>query len=278
MALAGQDNYGNPTLPEVIDFDSDNKISLREAHLYAVYGSESSDIPRSLSEEYLISWQPWYVRWLSYSGYDTENDYFTVAKLIAGSLGLNADDVAKAARSGEKLLAKLDSDVNSLEQELESSKSNVSKLQKNLQNSLLMQWPQLHNPYSKDYVSFIAGEGQENLASWVETSADYLKLTQEQDALKENETKLLELNRKKAKILRMKRMVTIGRLANQILRYGTKEEQTVYLTLLENEKWIPTLNKDSFGKADNLGGDIKSCSEREPAALSDEPKLNQYSL
>lgn len=227
----------------MVDFDGDGEISFREAHLYAIYASTSTDIPRSTSEVYLDAWrQPWYLRWLSYDEQPQDSVYALAARRIAQSLTLDSKNLLAAARKAEHQIALLDKDIASTESDIESGKAEVQKLQKALKKQVLMRWPQLANPYDDAFIQFFAGADVEAFTRWADETVDYTSLVEAQDDLRHQEKHLLELNRKRASFLRLKRMVRMNRLQARLMKYGTRAEQEAYRRLVACENWIPKLS------------------------------------
>jgi hypothetical protein len=64
-ALSGVSRLGEPLPLAEIDRDGDGAVSYREAHFHALLAAESTDLPRSTSEQFLEDWSPWYLRWSS---------------------------------------------------------------------------------------------------------------------------------------------------------------------------------------------------------------------
>lgn len=64
-ALAGVSRVGEPLPLVELDRDGDGAVSYREAHFHALVAAESTDLPRSTSEQFLEDWSPWYLRWSS---------------------------------------------------------------------------------------------------------------------------------------------------------------------------------------------------------------------
>ncbi len=73
-ALDGKTRLGE-ALEYNPDLNNDGRVSLREAHFYAIANAYSIDMSRSTSEYYLEKWQPWYLRWLPRES-NSENSVF----------------------------------------------------------------------------------------------------------------------------------------------------------------------------------------------------------
>jgi hypothetical protein len=245
-ALTRTSLSGTDVSDRVIDFDGDGKISLREAHLYAVYGSINTDIPRSTSEVYLDAWQPWYLRWLTYDRPLSDNVYAQSARLIAATLDIDEDNLSRAARTSETRIAALDNTIKVLESKKEETKKNIQDVQATLKHQVLLRWPQLANAYSQEFQDFFTSTAYHTLQHWISSSDSYTLLEKNQEQLHAQEIELLELNRRKAALLRLKRMIHLGRLMDQLDRHGSEQEKKIYTSLVECENWVPHLRRSSI--------------------------------
>ena len=80
----GENRLGDSTA-RAWDLNNDQQISLYEAHLHTIATSDSADMPRSTSEEYLLDSQSWLNKWQSSQFQIAENDYSATAKRMTAN-------------------------------------------------------------------------------------------------------------------------------------------------------------------------------------------------
>jgi len=137
-ALNGYDRHGE-ILPVNTDQNKDGSVSLREAHLYTLESAHSTDLSRSTSEDYLNSWQPWYLKWASAKQGLPNNEYAKLYRTLADKFDIPlTNNTAKDIRSKLNSYVETTEKLNMRRQELQGE---IESVQQQLIQTATKRWP-----------------------------------------------------------------------------------------------------------------------------------------
>jgi len=238
-ALSGFERDG-----EMIDIDPDingnGVTSLREAHFYTLSQTDSVNLPRSTSEQYLNDWQPWYLRWLPPGPTLPSNEYAKLFRDVSVNLGIDL-----GSSVGRELRNQLLTLQNSLEEVTARQTAAIDQMQSaraSLQVSALSRWPALKGPYSGAFVA-MASDGQlGEVAAFLGAHEQYGKMVAEQkrvDSLQSEMTELKYQTTQRQKLFYLRRLAL---LKEQLMQHGSATEQADYLSLLDCEEASLTID------------------------------------
>lgn len=232
-ALSGFDRDGELIAIDP-DIDGNGETSLREAHFFTLSQTDSVDLPRSTSEQYLNDWQPWYLRWLPPGPTLPGNEYAKLFRDVSVNLGIElGNSVGKELR--KQLLTLHDS----LEKITIRQTAAIDQLQSTrtlLQNSALSRWPALKGPYSGAFIT-MASEGQlGEIAAFLGAHEQYGKMVAEQKRVDSLQGEMLELEHQAAQRQKLFYLRRLAVLKEQLTQHGSAKEQADYLSLLDCEE------------------------------------------
>lgn len=242
-AITGTDRHGNP-VSSAEDYDGDGQISLIEAHHHTYANTFSTDIPRSTSEDFLISLERWYIKFAPYMPLG-DNRYYHLASELSrsvysstpGSLAFT-NELADNLRSSNEMLLKLESEYGNNERALMSLRST-------LQERLYLKWPSLAIPASQQFHSTIQ-TSITDINQWLdeqEEMGQILQLEETQQALTEQ---IVDASREHTRHLKVERAIKLARLYEYLYSSGSSNEQQDYEALLECESWnAPIVRADN---------------------------------
>lgn len=231
-ALNGYDRNGE-ILGTITDADSDGTTSLREAHFYTLEHAHSTDLSRSTSEDYLTSWQPWFLKWTAAKQGLPNNEYAKLYRTLADKHGIElSDGAAKSIRSKLDMYQQTAIDLQSRRQAL---RAEIIELQDELTGKAMTQWPALMGPYTAQFQS-LAGSGQLlNVANWAREQPGYQKLVglqQEDDSI---ENGLLDAERNATQMQKLFHFRKLANLKQQLYLHGEQSQINDYETLVACE-------------------------------------------
>lgn len=236
-ALTGTNRNGTP-VTEPVDINEDGVVSLNEAHTYAYRYGQSSDIPRSTSEDYLLASEHWSERWASTISPKANNEYNQTAAILG--FDFNSEPLTNAfyQESAKKLkAAQLNAD--SVYSELSSTLSTMRYKREALMPALLLNWPQLSNPKTEQYHQTLAQE-KKNILQWLATQEEMIELVQLEKRKLELIDKNINTMRELARYQRIHRMLKLSRLHERLRKTGGQKWEN-YLALQTCESWVPPL-------------------------------------
>ncbi|MDN3648144.1 C13 family peptidase [Reinekea marina] len=236
-ALTGSNRNGTP-VTQPVDINEDGVVSLNEAHTYAYRYGNSSDIPRSTSEDYLLAIEHWSERWASTINPAASNQYNQTAAILGFDFDSEPMTNAFYQESAKKLkAAQLKADA--VYSELRSTFSTIRNKREALMPALLLNWPQLSNPKTEQYHQTLAQE-KKNILQWLATQEEMIDLVQ----LEKRKLELIDNNintmRELARYQRIHRMLKLSRLHERLKNTGG-EKWDNYLALQTCESWVPPL-------------------------------------
>lgn len=235
QSATGKNRQGE-TSPRAWDLNNDQQISLYEAHLHTIATSDSADMPRSTSEEYLLDSQHWLSKWQSSQFKIANNDYTAIAKRMT----VDFENEFGSRAFQQELNSKLETARKLLENRTKTEYDNMDErviLQRKLRSNLLVEWPQLSDEMTSLYHSTIANH-LDDINAWIESQADYktlLELEAKADVLSQE---WIDANRALAKLKRIHRLLKLSRLHEETLSAGG-ERLEAYLALQQCEQWVP---------------------------------------
>jgi hypothetical protein len=230
-ALQGRTRTGQP-IEVNPDRDGDGKVSLYEAHLFALSQAHNADLPRSTSEMFLERWQPWYLRWAD-TGAEPDNVYETMAREVARKNGL--PEAGSALIHEMKARRKtLTAAMASLQDEQAALDRAIGALQKEIKNDVTLRWPESGFPYTLNFVNFLKkdlGATQD----FILAHPRYAELVSKQDRHAALDVEMLRVNRDITQLDKILRLRTLARLQSQFERHATAKEREWYGRLMSCE-------------------------------------------
>jgi len=224
-ALDGYDRTGE-ILGVETDTDNDGSVSLREAHLYTLEHAHSTDLSRSTSEDYLLNWQPWFLKWIAGSIQMPNNEYAKLFRSLADKHGISLDtNAAKQIRDKIKGYEKVTMDLTDQREQLYIE---LSDHQYELEKKVIDKWPALSGPYTAAFQSLAMSGEIANVANWIKEQPQYPKIVQLQneddalnDAFLDNERNLTQMQ----KMLHLRKLALIKQ---QVYKFGTDQNISDY--------------------------------------------------
>ncbi len=231
-ALSGTDRMGRPVTQDV-DLDHDGRLTLFDAHLYALAYGYNGDLPRATSETFLERWQPWYLRWL-----DTrtvpDNLYGKLSRIVAGRLGL-PDTEPDLVRELHARKRSLQQEMNRALEEHDANKQRIHELQYGMQRDVGERWPGALHPYTGNHQQFMdehLGEAQ----AFILAHADYPELRARQDRQMELDRVMLKIERDMTQLDKVLRLRRLARLLDQFQRHAGEAEKAWFRQLEQCER------------------------------------------
>ena len=228
-ALSGRTRQGEP-LPAPADTDGDGRVSLREAHHYAVRHAYSTDLSRATSEDYLETWEPWFLRWQADARALPDNEFARIATAVAqregidpgGATGIRQARLA-ARTSHERLLA-----------ERRELRAQAARHAGAVRDPLLRRWPALAHPHTGGYLDTLRRE-QDAIVAWIAGHEAYPALRRAQQQLASLETRLLNAARRLAQVDKVARLRRLARLRHAFDTHASPAERSQYERLVACE-------------------------------------------
>lgn len=235
-ALSGRTRDGG-ALPADPDFDGNGAISLLEAHYHSMVHAESTDRPRSTSEQYLLRWRPWPLRWIR-GGRQPDNDYAELTRRLARQLELDTpwDKLGTVALGQIDALQAL---VDDTEKRLGELHSEQSALQKELQKELFFQWPQLKVPYTAGHARVL--DKIDSVDRFIRAQDAYPELVSVQEKLHKAGMQRLTLQRDINRLRRLRRLRDLAYALKHFNGAANKAEKQAFERLRSCERWEPAL-------------------------------------
>jgi len=231
-ALDGYDRNGN-LLPIETDTNGDGDVSLREAHFYTLENAHSTDLPRSTSEDYLASWQPWFLKWIAEKPTLQNNEYAKIFRVLADRHDIPlAGNPAKMIRDKMQSFIKISDDLTAQQDDVQSA---LAEIQQELIYAAQAKWPSLANPYTAVFQSMSATGEMIQVANWLIKQPDYQTMVELQNKGDGIVNAQLENERNLTQMHKMLHFRNIAKLKRQIYEYGTAEQISDYEKLVACE-------------------------------------------
>lgn len=236
-ALAGRTRLGAP-LPVNPDLDSDGRVSLQEAHLYALRAGESADLPRSTSEAFLERWRPWYVDWRELLGLrdktPPDNMYVRLAQELGTKLELPTDDWA-SRRVLKQRRAELQSRARVLQRRQRGYLRQLQTLQHEIQQAVAERFPALGRVAQSETLTDTDAETR-TLVRAIGAHPRYAELVRIQDAHATGEDDLLAIERSLSRLDMFQRLKRLAQWQRRFEIEASAVDRTTYGKLLACEQ------------------------------------------
>jgi hypothetical protein len=230
-ALAGRDRFGDP-LRAAPDRDSNGQVSPLEAHYYTLVYADSSDIPRSTSEEFLLAWDPWFLHlglWLT-AGEDSR--YQKLARELAARTGLDAGRPLKPQlRAGR---TRAERRLGTLRNEQKRVRERIGDLRRSLERELLRRWPEAGYPYTQGFRRFLEHD-LDTAQAFILEQENYPDLVGAQDRYWVLEDRVLDAERGITAFDRIEHLLELARREALLQARGDAADRERYMELLACE-------------------------------------------
>jgi len=232
-ALTGERRTGE-ALEQDPDRDGDGRVSLREAHLYALATADSADLSRATSEVFLEDWEPWWWRWVGTAGVP-ENVYGDLAVEVATDRGLDPTDPMPAVHQG---LDRTKVEWERLRREQDAARERVRELQRAVRARAEERWPALASRYSTAALERLI-DNPGPVLEWLRQDPDYPELVEAIERQRQLEAEELAVQRERAGYERVLRLRRLARLKARFERFAGEEARAAYRELVACESWVP---------------------------------------
>lgn len=231
-ALSGNERDGEIVSRDP-DTNEDGVTTLREAHLFTLEEAYSTDLSRSSSEDYLMNWQPWFLRWLPAPVNLPNNEYAQLFRTLAGR-----NNISLTKKAAHDIRAQLNA-TQSLIKEAQDKRLELRKqeheLQFSLQSSLTDKWPALLGPYTGAYQKMAQDGELATVSLTISELAEYNSLVAVQNQDSALDETLLDLERRATQYQKLLRLRQLSVLKQQLLEYGSDAQRADYESLLSCE-------------------------------------------
>ncbi len=233
-ALAGYE-YDGEIINRFADQDDDGRTSLREAHMFALLEGKSIDLPLSTSEDYLLRWQPWYLRWQPAQKTLPNNEYTRIFRDVASQMRIAlTDNVAKDIRNRQNHLLR---ELKDQQQLYTKQLGSIAQLQATLQSQAYAQWPQLNAPYTQGYESLVNSGQIPAINRFLEnTQPQYTTLLELIDAARQSHLANVLKRREIAQHEKLIQLRHLALLKGQLLENGSAAQIRDYRSLVSCEE------------------------------------------
>jgi len=232
-ALTGFDRNGE-ILPVETDLDKDGAVSLREAHLYSIETSVSTDIAHSSSEHYLERWEPWYLKWLPARRALPNNEYAKLFRALTTKYSISLEgNTAKTVRDAMDAAEKSKEELSAT---LADTTNKKFDLQADIQRTAELKWPALSQPYTSAFKQLMESNLVPQISQWMSEHPSYPLLVSLQDKEAEMRKELLNAERDVTQLEKMLRMRKLAQLKQALYQYGTISEISDYKRVLSCEQ------------------------------------------
>jgi len=231
-ALNGYDRAGE-ILPVDTDTDKNGEVGLREAHLYTLENAYSTDLSRSTSEDYLTTWQPWYLQWIADTSGLPSNEYAKLFRSVATKYGIELTDhpskkIRSMIKADNQNLATFSTRRLELREELR-------QIQHSMVNAAADSWPALSGPYTAAFQSLAASGEMLSVAQWIAEQPDYQRIIALQNEDAQLSEDMLDAERHLTQMQKLMHFRKLSRLKHQLYQYGSQSDISGYETLVECE-------------------------------------------
>ncbi len=231
-ALSGYERNGE-IISHDPDMNKDGITSLREAHLFTLKEAFSTDLSRSTSEDYLNRWQPWYLRWLPSDKNLPDNEYSRIFRYLAARYDVELNSTVLS--DIRQKMATVKEQVEDVTQQRISLRTQALIIQRQLQNVLINQEPSLLGPYTGAYQAMASSGDLQRVSEELTSNAEYQNLKALQDEDHALDERFLQLEREATQYQKLLRMRQLSVLKQQIVDYGSEQENKDYQSLVSCE-------------------------------------------
>ena len=238
-ALSGITRSGQPARPA--DYDNDGRVSLAEAHAFAILATESLDIPIKTSDTWLRVHS-------SFSDTDTDglltdNPPFEllveradrpeqiVLTTLEAELDLPADAKVAAAR---RQANQIQGQRQGLAKEDRQLKQRQSRLRRKIVTALKQEWPELANPWNPTSIQLVAQQA-DTLVHTIESHSNHAPLEKVRQRRKEIAQRRFDLEKKYAQYRRFVQVCESVALAVNLQVRGNSDTLQRYRRLTDAE-------------------------------------------
>jgi len=206
---------------------------MREAHFYTLEYAHSTDLSRSTSEDYLTTWQPWYLKWTANRPSLPNNEYAKLSRTLADrhSIPLH-ENPAKSIRAKMETYENTANDLHLRRAEIRGKLKNV---QQDLVYAAQRQWPSLSGPYTALFQSMIASGEMIQVAQWLAEQTGYKSMVDLQNEDQAISDSLLDTERNLTQMQKLFQFRKLAKLQHQLYLYGTPNEVMDYEKLVACE-------------------------------------------
>ncbi|MFK7994982.1 MAG: hypothetical protein AB8B87_12640 [Granulosicoccus sp.] len=239
-ALSGFE-YDGQIISRFADLDEDGQTSLREAHLFTLEEAMSIDLPLSSSEDYLLRWQPWYLRWQPPQKQLPNNEYSQIFRHLAKRMDITVND--NVARGIRKEMATVTNRLQAIEQQRREQEASIKGLQSTIQSALISQWPTLAQPYTQDFEKLLKSDNFPAIETLIEQfQPEYEQLQSMQKDAQHVSRQHLGKRREAVQLQKLLRLRHLALIKQQLYEYGSEQQISDYRTLLlcEEAPLMPT--------------------------------------
>ncbi len=236
-AIGGQTRTGESVSSS--DFDQNGRVSLAEAHAYAVATLPSIDLPICTSDIFLRQYSSQTdgaeegVSLLTDSAPRSELEAFATPaqKFALDSLAtqLQIEDESLKAKATE-LKQRLDEELKEIERELGRSRSQVSASRTLIQQTVLARWPELNQSWHPRIASIVE-QDRDAILNLIETHSEFAQWQQRIQAVEELDARKLQKKKEQARCERLLYLLESLALAANLPVVAPEEIQQRYARL-----------------------------------------------
>lgn len=231
-ALSGYERDGE-ILNKDPDLNSDASVSLREAHLYTLEESFNTDLARSTSEDYLTSWEPWFLKWLPGGSYLPNNEYAKLFRDVATKYDIPLEKgVSKHIKTKQE---SFQSNFNELSAKQSNQIGEIQKNRQSLQSKAMDRWPSLGGPYTSAYAELAKSDQLLAVSVWLANQPEYQTIVALEKQIEETDGQILDTERSITQMYKLMRLRRLANLKQWLYDYGSPTEIADYKKLVSCE-------------------------------------------
>jgi hypothetical protein len=230
-ALQGRNRDDSP-LTVAPDRNGDGRVTLLEAHLYALQAARSTDLPLATSEQFLMNWSPWYLPLLPVKN-QSDNAYRQIAEQLADKLEQESVTIS-GTRASESYRTQLEHEMDRLQDEQERLQASIADMRSHMRAMIETRWPQVLVGHTQAYREFLQHD-LEAVQAFILSHPEYPQLKSAQDAYWVLDRQILEQERRLRQLDRLEHLQTLARLRDGLRQYGGKTARAAYEQLLDCE-------------------------------------------
>lgn len=230
-ALQGRNRDESP-LTVAPDRNGDGRVTLLEAHLYALQAARSTDLPLATSEQFLVNWSPWYLPLLPVKN-ESDNAYRQIADQLADDLEQESVAIS-GTHGGESYRTQLEHEMHRLEAEQQRLQASIADIRSRIRAMVETRWPQALVGHTQAYREFLQHE-LGSVQTFILAQPEYPQLKSDQDAYWVLDRQILEQERRLRQVDRLEHLQNLARLRDGLRQYGGKSARAAYEQLLDCE-------------------------------------------
>jgi len=246
-ALTGYDRNGE-ILPIETDANTDGEVTMREAHFYTLGNAHSTDLSRSTSEDYLTSWEPWYLKWNSAKPGLPNNEYAKLFRNLAAKHNISLD--SKPAKSIRASLNGYLEEQAELQAQRDGLFNSISEIQQQLIVEAAKQWPAIVGPYTAGFQAMTLNGELLSVSEWLLQQDQYKELVAAQDMNEALSAKLLDTERNVTQMQKLLHFRKLSNLKHDLYQHGSSQEISDYERLVGCED-APVVFSEKIGMSSN---------------------------